>query len=75
MFMQEKNKACRDENIKKRRVKRMVRDTKELELYLDKMFEEKKYPGVAICIRGPEGILFEKGYGYRNMEQKREDQH
>lgn len=48
------------------------RNNEALEQYLDKYFEEKKYPGVAICIRGPEGILFEKGYGFRNLEEKKE---
>lgn len=47
-----------------------MRDGKELEGYLAGLFEERGYPGMAVCIRGPEGILFEKGFGVRNMEQK-----
>ena len=47
-----------------------MRDRKELEGYLAGLFEERGYPGMAVCIRGPEGILFEKGFGVRNMEQK-----
>ena len=50
----------------------MERNKNVLEQYLDNMFDKKEYPGIAICIRGPEGILFEKGYGYRNMEKKKE---
>ena len=26
--------------------------------------EKKKLPGVAVCLRGPDGIVFSKGYGY-----------
>ena len=47
------------------------KDTKELENFLDHLYEEKKYSGVAVCIRGPEGIIFEKGYGYRSIEKKK----
>lgn len=50
----------------------MERNKNVLEQYLDNMFDKKEYAGVAICIRGPEGILFEKGYGYRNLEKKKE---
>jgi len=44
-------------------------DTKKLDDYLEKLFEEKKYPSLAVCVRGPEGIIFEKGYGYCDMEK------
>ncbi len=44
--------------------------------YLEQLFKEKNYPGVSISIRGPEGILFEKGYGHCDMTQTRAvDQH
>lgn len=39
-------------------------DIKKFDDYLEKIFNEKKYPSLAVCIRGPEGIIFEKGYGY-----------
>lgn len=39
-------------------------NTKNLDDYLKKLFEEKQYPSLAVCIRGPEGVIFEKGYGY-----------
>ena len=39
-------------------------DTDKLDNYLKKLFDEKKYPSLTVCIRGPEGIIFEKGYGY-----------
>lgn len=46
-------------------------DTKQLDIYLKNLFDEKKYPGLSVCIRGPEGIIFEKGYGYCDMEKQR----
>lgn len=46
-------------------------NTKELDAYLQRLFEEKKYPSVTVCVRGPEGILFEKGYGYCDMAKTR----
>ena len=48
----------------------MKRDTTALDVYLNKLFEEKGYPGVAVCIRGPEGILYERGFGYRSIENQ-----
>lgn len=32
--------------------------------------KKEGYPGIAVTIRGPEGILFEKGYGYRDVEHQ-----
>ena len=46
-------------------------DTKKLDCYLEKLFQEKQYPSLAVCIRGPEGIIFEKGYGYCDMEKSK----
>ena len=43
-----------------------------LDQYLGDLFKKRGYPGMAVCIRGPEGILFDRGYGYRNMEKKLE---
>lgn len=42
-----------------------------LDAYLSNLYEKKGYSGIAVCIRGPEGIIFEKGYGYRNLEEKK----
>lgn len=41
----------------------MNRDIKALDEALTHLFKEKGFPGIAVTIRGPEGILFEKGYG------------
>ncbi|MBQ8563351.1 MAG: beta-lactamase family protein [Firmicutes bacterium] len=43
-------------------------DTRELDFFLEKKVEELKLAGVAVAVRGPEGVLFEKGYGYRDKE-------
>ena len=48
----------------------MKRDHVELEKELNKIFQKKGYPGMAVSIRGPEGILFEKGFGIRNGDSK-----
>ncbi len=47
----------------------MKRDALALEQYLRKCVEKEGYPGVAVCIRGPEGVLFEKGFGYRSIRR------
>ncbi|MBQ2147056.1 MAG: serine hydrolase, partial [Firmicutes bacterium] len=45
----------------------MKQDLKALDLALKKKIEEKGCTGVSVCIRGPEGIVFEKGYGKRSV--------
>ena len=45
----------------------MNRNAKALDQALQKRIEEKGCTGVAVCIRGPEGVLFEKGYGKRSV--------
>ena len=42
----------------------MKYDLQALDAALAKRIEEKKLPGVTVCIRGPEGVIFEKGYGF-----------
>ena len=42
----------------------MKYDLQALDAALAKRIEEKKLPGVSVAIRGPEGIIFEKGYGF-----------
>jgi len=49
----------------------MTNEIKALDEYLSKLFEEKKYPSVAVCMRGPDGIVFEKGYGFADMAKKK----
>ena len=38
----------------------------ELDRSLARRTAERKLPGVAVCIRGPEGVIFSKGYGHRD---------
>ena len=45
----------------------MKQDLNALDLALQKKIEEKGCTGVSVCIRGPEGIVFEKGYGKRSI--------
>lgn len=40
-----------------------------LDKYLQDLFQERGYPGMAICIRGSEGIIYDKGFGYRSIEK------
>lgn len=47
-----------------------TKDTKKLDEYLAGLFVKKKLPGMAVIVRGPAGILFQKGYGYRDMEKE-----
>lgn len=42
----------------------MYFDINELDKKLAERIKKKNLPGVSVCIRGPEGIIFEKGYGY-----------
>ena len=48
----------------------MNRDIKALDEALTHLFKEKGFPGIAVTIRGPEGILFEKGYGMRDISHQ-----
>ena len=46
----------------------------ELDALIAKRIEEKKLPGVSVCLRGRDGIIFQKGYGYGDPEHRREIQ-
>lgn len=47
------------------------RNVKELEACLEKRFRKRGYPGMSVCIRGPEGVLYEQGFGYRSIEHQK----
>ena len=49
----------------------MTRDDGYFQDYIENLFQHKGYPGMAISIRGPEGILFERGFGYRDIENEK----
>lgn len=42
-----------------------------LDAVLAARVKEKKLPGVSVCIRARDGVLFEKGYGYADVEAGR----
>ena len=46
-------------------------DLQSLDAALAKRIQEKKLPGVTVAIRGPEGVIFEKGYGYADEQRTR----
>ena len=45
-------------------------DAKALDAKIQEIFDREGFPGVSVCIKGPDGIVFEKGYGYRDAEKK-----
>lgn len=47
----------------------MKRDTEALKKHLEALIKELGCGGAAVTIRGPEGVLFEEGFGYRNEKQ------
>ena len=47
----------------------MERNRQELEKELKRLFAESKYPGMAVSVRGPGGVLFEGGFGVRDAEK------
>ena len=53
----------------------MAYDLKALDAALAKRIEEKKLPGVTVCLRGPEGVIFEKGYGYCDETKRPINEH
>ena len=50
----------------------MMYDTKSLDEYLKRLFDESGYPGISICLMGPEGIIFQKGYGFADIKKTRQ---
>ena len=49
----------------------MKRDKVKFEEYLSGLFQKRGYPGMAVSVRGPEGVLFEKGFGYRDADREK----
>ncbi len=47
----------------------MKKNNDALEAALAKRIKEDEYTGVAVCIRGPEGVMFEKAFGLRNVAE------
>ena len=49
----------------------MKYDITRLDQYLSEKFQASGFPSVTVCIRGPEGIIFEKGYGFADFNKTR----
>lgn len=43
-------------------------DLAALDAALEQRIRKDKLPGVSVAIRGPEGVIFEKGYGFGDLE-------
>lgn len=48
-----------------------MHDINKLDTYLQNLFEKSELPGLSVSLRGPEGTIFEKGYGYGDMDKTR----
>lgn len=44
----------------------MFFDTKAVDEKISQLISRDKLAGVSVCVKGPEGVVFEKGYGFRN---------
>ena len=53
----------------------MTYDLKALDAALEKRITEQNLSGVTVCLRGPEGVIFEKGYGYCDENQRPINEH
>ena len=53
----------------------MAYDLQKLDAMMQAFIAEKKLPGVSVAVRGPEGVIFEKGYGIAGLEGRKVDEH
>ena len=53
----------------------MTYDLKALDAALSKRIQQKKLPGVTVSMRGPEGVIFEKGYGVADEKGRPVNEH
>ena len=53
----------------------MTYDLKALDAALGKRIAEQNLAGVTVCLRGPEGVIFEKGYGYCDENKRPINEH
>ena len=42
----------------------------ELDRYIHTVVARDRLAGVAVCVKGPEGTVFERAYGFRDLEEK-----
>ena len=53
----------------------MTYDLKALDAALGKRIAEQNLAGVTVCLRGPDGVIFEKGYGYCDENKRPINEH
>jgi len=46
----------------------MFFDTNAVDARIAQLVERDRLAGVAVCVKGPDGVIFEKGYGRRNTD-------
>ncbi|MCR4711351.1 MAG: beta-lactamase family protein [Clostridia bacterium] len=46
----------------------MTYDIESFDRYIENLFEKSGYPGLTMTVRGPEGIIYERGFGKRSVE-------
>ncbi|MCQ2547396.1 MAG: beta-lactamase family protein [Clostridia bacterium] len=44
-------------------------DLDSFDKFMDELFEKSKYPGLSYTVRGPEGIIYQKSFGKRSIEE------
>lgn len=42
-------------------------DIKRFDHYVSELFDNSGCPGIAVCIRGPKGIIYDRGFGKRSL--------
>ena len=45
-------------------------DQNRLDKYLQEQFDKRGLPGMAVCIRGPEGVVYEGSFGCRSVQPR-----
>ncbi len=43
-------------------------DIEALDKQLEKMFDESRFPNISVAIRGPEGMIYKRGFGRRRLD-------
>ena len=46
----------------------MTIDTKALDERIQHLIRKERLPGVTVCVKGPDGVVFEKAYGFRDAD-------
>ncbi len=49
----------------------MNKSISELDRVLEEKIKDHGYSGVAVCIRGPQGVIYERGFGFRSIQKQK----